>query len=115
MHRRDFLRTGAQAAVVSSVLSAAPVTSSAAVSSASAADTPAILNRYTAEDHRRRLRTSASRERAIRTCLRKHLITNYLPAQCCYNLGEYPCRQPWDPGRIRRAGTGPAARTTASS
>ncbi len=30
--------------------------------------------------------------------MRKHLITNYLPAQCGYNLGEYPCRQPWDPG-----------------
>jgi hypothetical protein len=26
------------------------------------------------------------------------LITNYLPAQCGYNLGEYPCREPWDPG-----------------
>ncbi len=25
------------------------------------------------------------------------LITNYLPGQCCYNLGEYPCRKPWDP------------------
>jgi hypothetical protein len=25
-------------------------------------------------------------------------VANYLPAQCCYNLGEYPCRKPWDPG-----------------
>ncbi|MFH1267356.1 MAG: hypothetical protein ABIK89_16655, partial [Planctomycetota bacterium] len=29
--------------------------------------------------------------------LRKHQITSYLPGQCCYNLGEYPCRKPWDP------------------
>jgi len=29
--------------------------------------------------------------------MRKHLITNYLPGQCCYNLGEYPCLKPWDP------------------
>ena len=26
------------------------------------------------------------------------LVTSYLPGQCCYNLGEYPCRKPWDPG-----------------
>ena len=30
--------------------------------------------------------------------MRKHLITDYLPAQCCYNLGEYPSRKPWAPG-----------------
>jgi hypothetical protein len=29
--------------------------------------------------------------------MRKHLITGYLPGQCSYNLGEYPCRKPWDP------------------
>lgn len=98
MHRRDFLKTGAQAAVVGSVLSAHPGTSSAAVSSASAADTPAIVNRYSADDHRRRLQNIGVASRAIRACLRKHLVSNYLPAQCCYNLGEYPCRQPWDPG-----------------
>ena len=37
-------------------------------------------------------------ERAIRKCMRKHLVTNYLPGQCCFNLGEYPCRKPWNPG-----------------
>ena len=31
-------------------------------------------------------------------CLRKHLVTNYLPAQCCYNLGEYPAEKPWTSG-----------------
>jgi hypothetical protein len=30
--------------------------------------------------------------------MRKHLITDYLPTQCCYNLGEYPSRKPWNPG-----------------
>ena len=24
-------------------------------------------------------------------------MIDYLPAQCCYNLGEYPCLKPWDP------------------
>ena len=69
MHRRDFLKTGGQAAVAGSVLSAAPGTSSAAVSSASAADTPAILNRYTAEDHRRRLQNiGVAGVRSVRAC-----------------------------------------------
>jgi hypothetical protein len=29
--------------------------------------------------------------------MRKHLVTNYLPGQANYNLGEYPCRKVWDP------------------
>ncbi len=30
--------------------------------------------------------------------MRQHLITDYLPAQCVYNMGEYPSRKPWAPG-----------------
>ena len=37
--------------------------------------------------------------REIRGCLRQHLVTSYLPGQCCYNLGEYPCQKPWDVGQ----------------
>jgi hypothetical protein len=98
MHRREFLKTGTQAAVAGSLVSALTSTSVAAVSSSQSTGTPAILKHYTAEQHRRRLENIGMGHRAIRTCLRKHLITNYLPAQCGYNLGEYPCRQPWDPG-----------------
>ena len=58
---------------------------------------PAVLASYTGEDHRRRLENIALAERGVRNCLRKHLITDYLPGQCVYNLGEYPCRKPWDP------------------
>ncbi len=110
MHRRDFLRTSTQAAVAGAVVSASSSAGRAAVTSASAADTPAIMNRYTAEDHRRRLQNIGACQRAIRSCLRKHLIANYLPAQCGYNLGEYPCRQPWDPGEYDER-----SRSTASS
>jgi len=56
------------------------------------------LKSYTAEDHRRRLENIGCCQRAIRSCMRKHLITDYLPAQCCYNLGEYPARKPWTVG-----------------
>ncbi|MHB8865120.1 MAG: hypothetical protein ACYC6N_22285 [Pirellulaceae bacterium] len=97
MHRREFLKTGAQVAVAGSIGSSLTRSSVAAVSRLESVGTPAILKHYSAEDHRRRLENIGVGQRAIRTCLRKHLITNYLPAQCGYNLGEYPCRQPWDP------------------
>jgi hypothetical protein len=97
MHRRDFLWTGAQAAAVGAAVSVSGRVE-AAGSATSAAGAPSILKSYTADDHRRRLANLGVCQRAIRSCLRKHLITNYLPAQCCYNLGEYPCRKPWDPG-----------------
>jgi len=29
--------------------------------------------------------------------MRKHLITSYLPGQCCYHLCEYPSRHRWEP------------------
>ncbi|NQT15640.1 MAG: hypothetical protein HQ582_22980 [Planctomycetes bacterium] len=97
MHRRDFLLSTAQAAFAgSAALSTGP--SSATEGAAPSTDASSILGRLTAEDHRRRLQNIGIAQRGIRSCLRKHLITNYLPAQCCYNLGEYPCRQPWDPG-----------------
>ena len=50
-----------------------------------------------ADDHRRRLTHIGICTRRIRKCLRKHLITDYLPAQCVYNMGEYPSRTPWEP------------------
>ncbi|MCX6899033.1 MAG: hypothetical protein NT105_10050 [Verrucomicrobia bacterium] len=96
MNRRSFIKTTATAGT--SLLAGVTTTeiSQAAVASA-ASRTPAILGVYSAGDHRRRLANIGLCERAIRKCMRKHLVTSYLPAQCCYNLGEYPCRTPWDP------------------
>ncbi len=70
---------------------------------------PAVLVSYTGEDHRRRFQNIALAERGVRTCLRKHLITDYLPGQCVYNLGEYPCRKPWNPDDWDEQGVGQAA------
>lgn len=53
--------------------------------------------KYSAEDHRRRLLRIRDCEQGIRTCLNRHLITGYIPGQVSYNLGEYPCRTPYDP------------------
>lgn len=56
-----------------------------------------IMRTWSAEDHRRRLLNIQTCERGIRKCLKKHLITNYLPGQVSYNMGEYPSRAPYDP------------------
>jgi hypothetical protein len=101
MKRRTFLKVTGSAALVR----AGSPGSSRSLSSTTLADgaetatrsTPAVLNAYSAEEHRQRLENIAICERGVRKCLRKHLITNYLPGQCTYNLGEYPCRKPWDP------------------
>ena len=107
MQRRGFLKLGAHAVVAGSgTLGSTRDTSRAkeAVArnagdegSSGVAHPPSLLRDYDLEDHRRRLQNIGLCSRAIRSCMRKHLITDYLPAQCCYNLGEYPCRKPWDP------------------
>jgi hypothetical protein len=98
VNRREFMKAGA-GATLGAAASSASAGSNAAVAVPTEARTPApvVLSAYTTEDHRRRLANVALCERGIRKCMRKHLITNYLPGQACYNLGEYPCRKPWDP------------------
>ncbi len=103
MDRRQFFKTGAQAAVAGAVVSAPVRSSLAADSPVGDSGTGAILKSYTAEDHRRRLENIGICTREIQTCMRSHLVTDYLPAQCCYNLGEYPCRKPWDPDEYDEA------------
>jgi len=90
MNRRQFLREGVTAA-----LAASPVYGVAERSNFTLGMTPAVLRGYSPEDHRLRLQNIAACERAIHHYLRKQLITDYLPGQCSYNLGEYPCRRPW--------------------
>ena len=101
MLRRDFLKTGAQAAAISAAVPAgvASASGSVSVTGPHAVDpaTPAVLKSYTAADHRRRLQNIGLAAHAISSCLRKHLVTSYLPGQCAYNLGEYPCVKPWNP------------------
>jgi hypothetical protein len=98
MDRRGFLKTGVGATLVG----ATGADGSAAEASQISPATPRtgssiVMGSYTQGDHRRRLENIALCERGIHQCMRKHLITDYLPGQCCYNLGEYPCRRPWGP------------------
>lgn len=116
MDRREFLRVSGGAAAAAMVTDPAPtpapvVTKAAAAMVTEAASipaaeptrlrpvdpAPAILASYNAEKHRRRLQNIAQCRQAVRRAMRTHLITDYLPGQCVYNLGEYPCRKPWDP------------------
>jgi hypothetical protein len=103
MDRRDFFKTGIQAAAAGAAVSI-PVRSSqaadtpAATTTASDSATSAVVKDFSAEDHRRRLHNIGLCTKQIHTFMRKHLVTNYLPGQCCYNLGEYPCREPWEIG-----------------
>lgn len=100
MQRRDFLKAGAQAAVAGVAASASACPGLAAAPPADSTPTratPTVWKSHTADDHRRRLKNVGVYEHEIRTCLRKHLVTSYLPGHCCYNLGEYPCRKPWAP------------------
>lgn len=53
---------------------------------------------YDREDERQRLQNIALCEQSIHECMRKHLIADYLPGQCTYNLGEYPSTKPWEVG-----------------
>ena len=97
MDRRHFLRTSVGVAAAGSVLSGALRPAKAAAAAPIAPSAPAVLTTYTADDQRRRLENVRIAEQGIRSCMRKHLVTSYLPGQCCYNLGEYPWLKPWDP------------------
>ena len=98
MKRRTFLKVsgGTALAEATSVASLGSIVR-AELAETSTKDTPAIVSIYKADDHRQRLENIAICERGIHKCLRRHLITNYTAGQCCYNLGEYPCRKVWDP------------------
>ncbi|MCC6240955.1 MAG: hypothetical protein IT448_11715 [Phycisphaerales bacterium] len=94
MSQKDFLHATAPTAT--------PVSSSASrrgeqFASAGHTGSPAFFATFSAADHRHRLENIGTYNREISRCMRKHLVRNYLPAHCTYNLGEYPCRTPWNP------------------
>ena len=110
MDRREFFKTGAKAAAAGAAV-AGPAGASQGAGTAKSTTTTAnpvgslgdpgasvVMKDFTSEDHRRRLENIGICTQKIRKCMREHLISNYLPAQCCYTLGEYPCRKPWEIG-----------------
>lgn len=106
MRRRDFLLTTPAVGLTATALAAdvppgepaTPDSGAPAPGAIVVPPRPRLIADYGAADHRDRLRAIAFGTATIHDCLRRHLVTNYLPAQCCYNLGEYPATRPWDPG-----------------
>ncbi len=100
MNRRKFLKASATGALLSpNVLAEIPNNCSQATSLKTNTEPPktsSISMLGAEQDQRRRLLNVARCEKAIRSCMRTQLISNYLPGQCTYNLGEYPCRTPWE-------------------
>lgn len=98
MKRRDFLKAGMSAGAAGlAVPRLAMAGDDPARELAGGLPPASILTTFTAADHRRRLESIRFCERAVRGCMRRHLITDYLPAQATYNLGEYPSRTRWEP------------------
>ncbi len=96
MNRRGFIKAGAGSALAAGTLFS-DLTGTIALGADPAAKTAAPnLKQLTAEDHRRRLENIALCQNKIHGAMRTHLITNYLPGQCNYSLGEYPCRKIWE-------------------
>ena len=95
MERRNFLKNGAQAAIIGvagvtlgfegTEASAAPVTNSGPVIKSNT-ETPEILKSYTIADHRKRLESIAFGEKRIAECVRKHLVTSYIPGHAVFAL-----------------------------
>lgn len=94
MNRRRFLKTTA-AVTVTGTLGSVVAPSATGGTSAKEKNPSPVTAGYSVAEHRRRLENIARCRGAIRSCLRQHLVTDYRPAQCCYNLGEYPATKPW--------------------
>ena len=88
MQRREFLSMTVASAAIG--WSSAPCLSMPS-------GTPLAVPGDSVQEHQRRIGYLDECRRRIRKCLRKQMVINYLPGQVVYNLGEYPCRKPWDP------------------
>lgn len=98
MNRRNLFKTGAQVAALGIIGSNLGMSTEDKVHSASASDvvqdgTPAIIKSYTAADHRKRLENIAFGEKRISKCMRKHLVTGYIPGHAVYS----PAATNWEP------------------
>jgi hypothetical protein len=97
MNRRKFFETTVGGALINPVNPGA-LTAFGYPASPTPVPTSSAFTKYSAQDHRQRLQNLAYCERVIGGCMRKQLVSNYVPGQCSYNLGEYPSRVPWEIG-----------------
>ncbi len=99
MQRRRFLEMGVggsfAAAGASRVLADPPARENS--SRSARPDRSLSIMTGSQEDHRRRLEIIAECNRAIRKCMRRQMVGDYIPGHVAYNLGEYPATKPWNP------------------
>ncbi len=99
MQRREFLKLSTGSAMFGTATVGGRFAAAAEVASGPpSAGAPPVLGAYSAADHRQRLQNIRYFASSVRRCLRNELITNYLPGQACYNLGEYPSTTAWTVG-----------------
>ena len=96
MNRRGFVRSSAAGALVGRAFLSDSKSRGNGQKMRDDGKQKSVLSRYSEQEQRQRLENISVCERSIHDCMRKHLITSYLPGQCTYNLGEYPCRKPWE-------------------
>ena len=94
MNRRSFLETTA-AIAATGTLGNVIAPSTRGMPATQLMPPSLVAAGYSVAEHRRRLENIARCRAAIRSCVRQHVVSDYLPAQCCYNLGEYPATKPW--------------------
>lgn len=98
MLRRDFFKASVSMGAGGLAISSGSLCARGeAVAEAAGSGTSPVLKCYTAEDHRLRLSNIGRCEHSIRKCMRRHLVTDYLPVHATYNLGEYPSSVRWEP------------------
>ena len=112
MERKNFLKAGALAAlsgVVGTKLNATPSPHTRTFVN-SDHEVPEIIKSYTAADHRKRLESIAFGEMRITNCVRKFLITSYIPGHAVFE----PSNPNWEPndkddkelGNLKKIGIG---------
>jgi len=96
MNRRQFLTRGAASALVATNVEAQVNVSESEIAARTGSSGQNQTSQYHSQHERQRLWNVAFCEQNIQSCMRRHLVTSYIPGQCSYNLGEYPCRTIWD-------------------
>jgi len=112
MERRKFFKTGAQAALFGAIGTKlnAETGNCAGAKKITLQNSPHILTSYSATDHRKRLESIAFGEKKISNCVRKHLVTSYIPGHAVFALnnsnGEPNDKDDQELARLRDIGIG---------
>ena len=86
MNRRNFVKQSAQGALLSGSTMIFGRETNHSDQTLPNPTGKAVLTSYTPQQHGRRLSNIRICEQGVHKCLRKHLITNYIPGQALYDV-----------------------------